>query len=96
MLTRTSESPNGHKPSFPHLVPPKELVNPALMEHARKRATRFSNRLADRITAFSGSMTFVVLHVIWFSCWIGFGVESYPYGLLTMIVSSRRSSSRPS
>jgi hypothetical protein len=30
-------------------------------------------------------MTFVVIHVIWFSCWIGFGVESYPYGLLTMI-----------
>ncbi len=32
-------------------------------------------------------MTFVVLHVIWFASWIGFGVESYPYGLLTMIVS---------
>ena len=32
-------------------------------------------------------MKFVLLHVIWFSCWIGFGVESYPYGLLTMIVS---------
>ena len=86
-MTRTSESPNGHKQSFPHLVPPNELVNPALMEHARKRARSFSNRLADRITAFSGSMTFVVLHVIWFSCWIAFGVESYPYGLLTMIVS---------
>jgi uncharacterized membrane protein len=25
--------------------------------------------------------------VLWFGCWIGFGVESYPYGLLTMIVS---------
>jgi uncharacterized membrane protein len=32
-------------------------------------------------------MRFVYLHIIWFSCWIGFGVESYPYGLLTMIVS---------
>ena len=32
-------------------------------------------------------MTFVYIHVIWFSCWIGFGVESYPFGLLTMIVS---------
>ena len=32
-------------------------------------------------------MTFVYLHVIWFACWIGFGVEHYPYGLLTMIVS---------
>ena len=61
--------------------------NPALVEHARQRAERLENRLADRITAFSGSMQFVYLHVIWFACWIGFGVEAYPYGLLTMIVS---------
>ena len=32
-------------------------------------------------------MLFVYIHIIWFGCWIGFGVESYPYGLLTMIVS---------
>ena len=32
-------------------------------------------------------MTFVYLHVIWFGSWIALGVESYPYGLLTMIVS---------
>jgi uncharacterized membrane protein len=29
----------------------------------------------------------VYIHIVWFSCWIGFGVEKYPYGLLTMIVS---------
>ena len=45
------------------------------------------NRFADRITAFSGSMTFVYLHALWFTLWIGLGVERYPYGLLTMIVS---------
>jgi uncharacterized membrane protein len=27
------------------------------------------------------------IHILWFACWIGFGVEGYPYGLLTMIVS---------
>ena len=32
-------------------------------------------------------MQFVYIHIIWFSCWIGLGVEKYPYGLLTMIVS---------
>jgi uncharacterized membrane protein len=32
-------------------------------------------------------MAFVYLHIIWFACWIGFGVEKYPFGLLTMIVS---------
>jgi uncharacterized membrane protein len=61
--------------------------NPALLEHARKRAESVQNRIADRITAFSGSMAFVYIHVVWFGCWIGFGVEKYPYGLLTMIVS---------
>src|SRR6266576_3582283 len=61
--------------------------NPALLEHAQQRAESVQNRVADRITAFSGSMWFVYVHIIWFSCWIGFGVERYPYGLLTMIVS---------
>jgi len=65
----------------------RRLVNPALLEHARERRASLENRIADRITAFSGSMRFVWLHVIWFSLWIGLGVESYPYGLLTMIVS---------
>jgi uncharacterized membrane protein len=66
--------------------PPKP-VNPALLQHAEQRAAYAQNRVADRITAFSGSMAFVYIHIIWFGCWIGFGVESYPYGLLTMIVS---------
>ncbi len=61
--------------------------NPALLEHARKRAESVQNRIADRITTFAGSMAFVYIHVVWFGCWIGFGVEKYPYGLLTMIVS---------
>jgi uncharacterized membrane protein len=32
-------------------------------------------------------MLFVYIHVIWFGCWIAFGVEDYPFGLLTMVVS---------
>jgi len=61
--------------------------NPVLVEHAKQRAESVQNRIADRITAFSGSMWFVYIHIIWFASWIGFGVERYPYGLLTMIVS---------
>src|SRR4051794_436806 len=64
-----------------------EPVNPALVKQAEERAKSTQNRVADRITAFSGSMTFVYLHIVWFGCWIGFGVEKYPFGLLTMIVS---------
>ena len=61
--------------------------NPALVEHAKERAESVQNRIADQITAFAGSMWFVYIHIIWFGCWIGLGVEKYPYGLLTMIVS---------
>src|SRR5437588_2636996 len=61
--------------------------NPVLLEHAQKRAESVQSRIADQITAFAGSMAFVYIHVVWFACWIGLGVEKYPYGLLTMIVS---------
>jgi uncharacterized membrane protein len=68
----------------PKLKPP---LDPALLKHEKERAEARQNRVADKITTFSGSMLFVYLHIIWFGCWIGFGVESYPFGLLTMIVS---------
>jgi uncharacterized membrane protein len=66
-------------------LPPEP--NPALVHHAQERAQSVQNRIADRITAFAGSMIFVYIHLAWFGCWIGFGVEDYPFGLLTMIVS---------
>src|SRR6266568_2594309 len=71
------------------LIPPKlpEPIDPALVKHAEERAHEAQNKVADAITRFSGSMTFVYIHVIWFGAWIGFGVEKYPFGLLTMIVS---------
>jgi uncharacterized membrane protein len=75
--------------ALPFGVPPKppEPVNPALLEHGRQRATSVENRISDAITRFAGSMMFVYIHVVWFASWIEFGVEDYPYGLLTMIVS---------
>src|SRR3954467_4067498 len=65
----------------------KPVVNPALIEHARQRREKVENRIADRVTAFSGSMLFVYLHIVWFGLWIGLRVEPFPFGLLTMIVS---------
>ena len=58
-----------------------------LLRQAEQRAEYAQNRLADAITAFAGSMLFVYIHVLWFGSWIAFGVENYPFGLLTMIVS---------
>src|SRR5262249_52804791 len=67
--------------------PPPQPIDPALLKHSEERATDVQNRIADKITAFSGSMTFVYIHILWFGLWIGLGVEKYPFGLLTMIVS---------
>ena len=47
--------------------------NPALARHAEERAQSVQNRVADRITAFAGSMPFVYIHILWFGCWIGLG-----------------------
>jgi uncharacterized membrane protein len=70
-------------------VPPKLPVplNPAMAKHAEARAASVQNRIADAITRFAGSMAFVYFHIVWFAVWIIAGVEGYPYGLLTMIVS---------
>ena len=76
---------NPHSPLSPSN--PGRPVNPALAKHAEDRAQSLQARVADRITQFAGSMLFVYVHIVWFSCWIGFHVEKYPFGLLTMIVS---------
>ena len=44
-------------------------------------------RIADKITAFVGSWPFIYIHLVWFGVWIWLPIESFPYGLLTMIVS---------
>jgi uncharacterized membrane protein len=69
----------------PRRIP--QPVNPALLKHQEEAARDVQNRVADRITTFAGSMTFVYIHILWFGLWIGLGVEKYPFGLLTMIVS---------
>ena len=65
----------------------RKPLNPVLLQQAEQRAEYAQNRLADAITAFAGSMLFVYIHVLWFGAWIALGVENYPFGLLTMIVS---------
>jgi CRP-like cAMP-binding protein len=53
-------------------------------------------KLADFVAAFSGTFTFLSLHVVWFTLWIMAtlgkipGVhpwDEYPFGFLTMVVS---------
>jgi uncharacterized membrane protein len=62
-------------------------LSPALIKHEEKRAVSLQSRIADAITGFAGSMSFVYVHMVWFAFWILLPVEAYPFGLLTMIVS---------
>src|ERR687887_1128514 len=62
-------------------------VNPVILEHEAMRDEHLQDRIADAITKFSGSMPFIYIHVVWFALWIGFRVEKFPFGLLTMLVS---------
>ena len=63
------------------------VQHPALVRHEALRLQSAQARVADAITSFAGSMTFVYVHIVWFALWIIVGVEHYPFGLLTMIVS---------
>ena len=91
--TTEDVTPAGHTPPAGRLhrwilpVRPPKPVNPALLKHAVQRQEFVQNRISDAITAFAGSMAFVYIHILWFAGWIGLGVEHYPFGLLTMIVS---------
>jgi uncharacterized membrane protein len=75
--TVSARNGQSHKSGLRRLLLPAKPpppVNPALLKHAETRAGDAQNRVADRITAFAGSMTFVYLHLIWFGCWIVFRV----------------------
>ena len=62
-------------------------LHPALVKQAEERARDVQNRIADLITRFAGSMPFVYIDAVFFAVWIVSGIEAFPYGLLTMIVS---------
>ena len=60
--------------------------HPVVLEQQAARLQNTQLRIADRITAFAGSMQFVYLHVFLFALWMLL-VESSPWPTLTLIVS---------
>jgi len=60
--------------------------HPVVLEQQAKRASDFQLRIADWITTFAGSMTFVYIHIVFFTVWMVF-VETKPWPTLTLIVS---------
>jgi uncharacterized membrane protein len=73
------------------LIPRRLLKNrqshhPAVVEEAIKRNQSIELRIADRITTFAGSMSFVWLHAALFAVWMVF-LEKSPWPTLTLVVS---------
>jgi uncharacterized membrane protein len=65
---------------------PDVLHHPAVVEQFEKRAADAQLRVADKITAFAGSMNFVYLHIALFALWM-LVFERSPWPTLTLIVS---------
>lgn len=67
------------------------------LEQAATESRTLTDRIADAISAFVGSMMFVYLHVLWFGFWIALGtlpifpdgwrIDPFPFTFLTFVVS---------
>lgn len=76
---------------IPQLIPHRllhgtQLHHPAVLEEATRRSANIQLRLADRITAFAGSMNFVWIHAVLFAVWMA-ALEKNPWPTLTLVVS---------
>jgi len=60
--------------------------HPVVLAHQAERAANIQLRIADKITAFAGSMQFVYVHVVLFAVWMLF-LEKNPWPTLTLVVS---------
>jgi len=70
----------------------KTIQEVVALEQREKVKMTFSDRIADKISSFAGSMLFLWLHVLWFAIWIfvngsGVGFDPFPFNFLTMTVS---------
>ena len=63
-----------------------KAIHPALLAEAERRSAKVQLRVADKITAFAGSMNFVYLHAGVFALWM-LVFEKSPWPTLTLIVS---------
>jgi len=60
--------------------------HPVVRAQEAQRAADLQLRIADWITAFAGSMSFVYLHIVVFAAWM-LVIEARPWPTLTLVVS---------
>ena len=83
-----------HEPRTVEDITERNVQTIAKLEEAAKANRSRSNRLADRVAGFCGSMTFVWVHVVWFGAWVILNslhglkhFDPYPFTFLTLVVS---------
>lgn len=59
------------------------LIIRNLLRKINKKAEWFSDMVSDLF----GKPVFLIVHTLWWVIWIVGGIENYPFGLLTLIVS---------
>lgn len=69
-----------------HVLRGGGIHSPTVIAEARKRNASIQLRIADRITTFAGSMSFVWLHAVLFAVWM-LVFERSPWPTLTLVVS---------
>ncbi len=73
----------------------RNIQSVVALEEGTQKKRSFSDRLADSIATFTGTIVFVVLHLVWFAVWVTFNMgllggaafDPYPFQLLCMLVS---------
>jgi uncharacterized membrane protein len=81
----TSTSTTDERPQPPK-QPDQVKHSPVVEAHLARRAANAQLRLADKITAFAGSMAFVYVSAIGFALWMILA-EKKPWATLTLVVS---------
>ncbi len=89
-------TPNGNRPPGPSAeqLTEQNVETVTSLEEAAREQRSPTDRLAEKIASFCGSMTFVWVHVVWFGGWILLNlipglphVDPFPFTFLTLIVS---------
>jgi len=87
---------NGDRPAGPSAeqLTEQNVERITRLEEAAREQRTPTDRLAEKIAKFCGSMTFVWVHVVWFGGWILLNIipgirhiDPFPFTFLTLIVS---------
>ena len=94
--TSSVSTPNGNRPAGPSAdqLTEKNVETVTRLEEAAKEQQTPTDRVAEKIASFCGSMAFVWVQVVWFGGWILLNsipgiphIDPFPFTFLTLIVS---------